>query len=118
MADGPDSVVRRRRVDHGLRHAARRATGLSAVARLPRRRLAAYGLCHPCCGSYWRTTRAGMPATTEKLGISPPATTAPAATTTCSPMREPGSTTAPCPSHEPEPIDTGSFFHIWTPIGR
>lgn len=46
-----------------------------------------------------------------------PATTAPAATTTWRPIREPGSTTAPCPSHDPEPIETGSFFHIWVPIG-
>ena len=47
-----------------------------------------------------------------------PATTAPAAITTCRPICEPGSTIAPWPSQLPSPIDTGSFFHICMPIGR
>ena len=60
--------------------------------------------------------RAGTPATTHRSGITP-RTTEPAAITTFLPMRAPGSTIAPAPSHEPLPMLTGRFTGNWRPIG-
>ena len=60
--------------------------------------------------------RAGTPATTHRSGITP-RTTEPAAITTFRPMRAPGKTIAPAPSHEPLPMLTGRFTGNWRPIG-
>ena len=63
-----------------------------------------------------RMIRAGTPATTHRSGITP-RTTEPAAITTFLPMRAPGNTIAPAPSHEPLPMLTGRFTGNWRPIG-
>ena len=62
------------------------------------------------------TMRAGTPATTQRSGTSP-RTTAPAATTTCSPICAPGRITALAPSQLPEPMRTGASVGHWRPIG-
>ena len=63
-----------------------------------------------------RMTLAGTPATTHRSGISP-RTTDPAAITTFRPIRAPGSTMAPAPSHEPLPMLTGRLTGNWRPMG-
>ena len=63
-----------------------------------------------------RMIRAGTPATTHRSGITP-RTTEPAAITTFRPIRAPGKTIAPAPSHEPPPMLTGRLTGNWRPIG-
>src|SRR5262245_12349187 len=60
--------------------------------------------------------RAGAPAATHSSGRSP-VTTDPAATTTWRPMRAPGSTTVPCPSHDPAPTTTARSGCAWREVG-
>ena len=62
----------------------------------------------PAPSTQRRTMRAGTPATTQRSGTSP-RTTAPAATTTCSPICAPGRMTALAPSQLPEPMRTGGL---------
>jgi CheY-like chemotaxis protein len=71
------------------------------------------------CQPAWvcsRTILAGTPAATQWSGTSP-RTTEPAAITTLRPIRAPGSTITPAPSHDPEPIVTVRFTGTWRPIG-
>src|SRR6185312_10497675 len=71
---------------------------------------------HPSPSTHRRTIRAGTPATTQRSGTSP-RTTAPAATTTCSPICVPGRITALAPSQLPEPMRTAASVGHWRPIG-
>ena len=60
--------------------------------------------------------RAGLPTATQKSG-STPVTTEPAPTATLRPICAPGSTTVPCPSHDPAPTVTGRDGANCWPIG-
>ncbi len=62
-------------------------------------------------------TLAGLPAATQKSGISP-RTTLLAPITTWRPIVAPGSTTVPWPSHDPSPMRTGRSGITCTEIGR
>ena len=78
--------------------------------------MTSFSVTHPAPSTQRRTMRAGTPATTQRSGTSP-RTTAPAATTTCSPICAPGRMTALAPSQLPEPMRTGASVGHCRPMG-